>query len=698
MKNLILFPLLLVALITTAQNVEFDKSNFKEQKSEFKDAVQDIEVGDNFYLNPFPQYPQAIPYYERANKFNPNNADLNFKLGICYIHSNQKFKSLSYFEKAFKLKPTVSPDIQYYLGRGSQLLKSWDKASAAYELYKKTADPKVSTEKILDATKRIEECKTGKKLEAQPVRVWVDNLGSTVNNEATEYAIVMNADATEIYFTSRRPTSTGGLKDESNQWYEDIYYTKKFNGYWSQAENVGAPLNTKGHDAAVALSPDGSKMIVYIDDNGDGNLYESVKKNNEWSKPKKLDDDICSPYHESSAWYSPDGNKLYFVSDRPLDGKKNEPKDKDIYVASWNKAKSRWENVVRLSETINSKYDEDGVFIHPDGKTMYFSSQGHETMGGYDIFYSVLQETGTWSKPVNVGYPLNTPDDDVFFVVSASGKYAYMTSFREDGFGEKDLYKVTFLGEAKQPSLNTEDILLASSGIPVSEKVIEQKIEVRKSEMALLKGIVRDAKTNKPLEASIELINNESNTIIAEFTSDATTGKFLVALPAGKNYGIAVKVNGYLFHSENFEIPRESDYQEFSKDVFMKKIEVGEVIVLRNIFFDLNKYSLRKESQNELDRLTKLLQDNPSIRIQISGHTDSRGSATLNKELSANRAKAVVDYLVTKGIDKKRLESQGFGKDQPIVTDEAIAKMKSEKAKEEAHQSNRRTEFKIISK
>jgi outer membrane protein OmpA-like peptidoglycan-associated protein len=457
-------------------------------------------------------------------------------------------------------------------------------------------------------------------------------------------------------------------------------------------------LNTKGHDAAVALSPDGSKMIVYIDDNGDGNLYESVKKNNEWSKPKKLDDDICSPYHESSAWYSPDGNKLYFVSDRPLDGKKNEPKDKDIYVASWNKAKSRWENVVRLSETINSKYDEDGVFIHPDGKTMYFSSQGHETMGGYDIFYSVLQETGTWSKPVNVGYPLNTPDDDVFFVVSASGKYAYMTSFREDGFGEKDLYKVTFLGEAKQPSLNTEDILLASSGIPVSEKVIEQKIEVRKSEMALLKGIVRDAKTNKPLEASIELINNESNTIIAEFTSDATTGKFLVALPAGKNYGIAVKVNGYLFHSENFEIPRESDYQEFSKDVFMKKIEVGEVIVLRNIFFDLNKYSLRKESQNELDRLTKLLQDNPSIRIQISGHTDSRGSATLNKELSANRAKAVVDYLVTKGIDKKRLESQGFGKDQPIVTDEAIAKMKSEKAKEEAHQSNRRTEFKIISK
>jgi outer membrane protein OmpA-like peptidoglycan-associated protein len=461
---------------------------------------------------------------------------------------------------------------------------------------------------------------------------------------------------------------------------------------------VGAPLNTKGHDAAVALSPDGTKMIIYIDDNGDGNLYESVKKNNVWGKPKKMDNDISSSYHESSAWYSPDGNKLYFVSDRPLDSQRGDAKDKDIYVASWNKNKSRWENVVRLSETVNSPYDEDGIFLHPDGKTMYFSSKGHQNMGGYDIFKTVILSDGSFKKPVNVGFPINTPDDDVFFVVSANGKNGYITSFRQDGYGEKDLFKITFLGEEKQPMLNAEDILLASNGTVVREKVIEQKFEIQKSELALLKGVIRDAKTNQPLEASIELVNNENNTTIGEFTSDAVTGNFLVSLPAGKNYGIAVKVDGYLFHSENFDIPIESEYEEFSKDVYMKIVEVGEVIVLRNIFFDLNKYSLRKESQNELDRLTKLMQDNSSLRIQISGHTDSRGSATLNKELSANRAKAVVDYLVTKGIDKKRLESQGFGKEQPIIADEAIAKLKTEKAKEDAHQSNRRTEFKIISK
>jgi outer membrane protein OmpA-like peptidoglycan-associated protein/tetratricopeptide (TPR) repeat protein len=699
MKKIFLLSICFAPLFLWAQNIEFDKANFKDKKSELKEALENIGVGDNYYfMAPFPQYPQSIPFYERANKFNPKNAVLNFKLGFSYLHSNQKFKCMNYFEKAFALNPTVDPAIHYYLGSGAQLLKDWDKAVASFELYLKTADPKKDNVNILSATKKISECKLGKKLVAAPVRVWIDNLGREINSDAPEFGMIMNADATEMYFTSRRPTSTGGLKDESNNWYEDIYTSRFENGYWTTAENVGAPLNTKGHDAAVALSPDGTKMIIYIDDKGDGNLYESVKKNSVWGKPKKMDNDISSSYHESSAWYSPDGNKLYFVSDRPLDSQRGDAKDKDIYVASWNKNKSRWENVVRLSETVNSPYDEDGIFLHPDGKTMYFSSKGHQNIGGYDIFKTVLLADGSFKKPVNIGFPVNTPDDDVFFVVSANGKNGYITSFRQDGLGEKDLYKVTFLGDEKQPMLNAEDILLASNGTVVREKVIEQKFEIQKSEMALLKGVIRDAKTNQPLEARIELVNNENNTTIGEFTSDAVTGNFMVSLPAGKNYGIAVKVDGYLFHSENFDIPSESEYEEFSKDVFMKKVEVGEIIVLRNIFFDLAKFSLRKESQNELDRLTKLMQDNPSLRIQISGHTDSRGSAALNKELSANRAKAVVDYLITKGIDKKRLESQGFGKEQPIMTDEAIAKMKTEKAKEEAHQSNRRTEFKIISK
>jgi outer membrane protein OmpA-like peptidoglycan-associated protein/tetratricopeptide (TPR) repeat protein len=703
MKKSMIFQLVLalffaLPVISIAQHVEFDKNVFKDKKDEFKEAKKSLDEGDKLFTNqPFPLYPQALEAYLKANAFNPNNGDLNYKIGICYLNSNMKFKALEYFEKAYKLKPTVSPDIQFYIGRGSQLAQEWDKAIKAYEAYKNSLNTKTDMPRIMAVSKHIEECRHAKKLVAKPVRVWIDNLGPNVNSQYPDYGMIMNADASEIYFTSRRPNTTGGGKDEFiNEYFEDIYKSKKEGKDYTPAENAGPPLNTKGHDATVALSPDGSKMLIYIDDKGDGNIYESVRKGDTWSKPKKLNSEICSPYHEPSAWYSPDMRKLYFVSDRPLSGK-GEPKDKDIYVATWNPKKEIWDNVTRLPETINTRYDEDGIFLHPDGKTLYFSSNGHNTMGGYDIFYSVLQDDGSWSTPVNLGYPINTPDDDVFFVVAANGKHAYMTSFRENGFGEKDLYKVTFLGEEKQPMLNTEEILLAGSGVPTREKVIEPKIEIRKSSLSLLKGTIRDAKTKKPLFAMIEVIDNEKNEVVAEFTSDEVTGRYMVSLPAGKNYGIAVKADGYLFHSENFDIPKESDYQEYTKDVDMKKVEVGEVIVLRNIFFDLNKYSLRPESKNELERLTKLLKDNPTIRIQIGGHTDSRGSAAYNKELSHNRAKAVVDYLIANGIDGKRLEYQGYGKEQPMITDEEIAKMRLERDKEDAHQMNRRTEFKIIS-
>lgn len=699
MKNLnILLAFLSFSFVSIAQNVEFDKNLFKDRKDEFKAAVKNLDEG-NKLLNyaPFPLYKQALPFFEAAHEFNPNNADLNFKIGLCHLNSNMKFKALEYFERAYKLQPTVSPEVQYYIGRGSQLSQQWDKAIKAYEAFKNTLNTKTDMERIMETSKHIEECRNGKKLMVKPVRVWIDNMGKNINSQYPEYGMVMNADGSEIYFTSRRPNSAGNSSDDFGGYFEDIYMSEEADKEYQAAKNVGEPINTKGHDATVALSPDGSKMLVYIDDKGDGNIYESVRKGSEWSKPKKLNSEICSPYHEPSAWYSPDMRKLYFVSDRPLSGK-GAPKDKDIYVASWDAKKEIWTNIERLPETVNTPYDEDGIFMHPDGKTLYFSSKGHSTIGGYDIFYSVRQDDNTWSTPVNIGYPINTPDDDVFFVVAANGKDAYMTSFREDGMGEKDLYKITFLGEEKQPMLNSEDILLAGKGVTMREKVIEPKIEIKRSSLSLLKGIIRDNKTKKPVMAAIEVIDNDKNEVIAEFNSDPVTGKYMVSLPAGKNYGIAVKAEGYLFHSENFDIPKESDYQEYEKNVDLKKVEVGEVIVLRNIFFDLNKYSLRPESQNELDRLTKLLNDNPSIRIQISGHTDSRGSDSYNKDLSHNRAKAVVDYLIDKGISSGRLEYQGYGEEQPIVTDAEIAKLRLPQDKEDAHQSNRRTEFKIISK
>lgn len=697
MKTIIITAIAFVTAYSYAQQeVVFDKKNFKNNKKEFKEAEDQMEEGDELMQPPFPRYSQALEFYLKANEFNDKSSHVNFQIGLCYMNTTNKFKALEYFDKAFKLNPNKHPDIHFYLGRGHHLKSEWDEAIQHYEAHKKRLNKQEHLKEIMQVNKLIFECKSGKELVETPTRVWIDNMGNQVNSEYPDYGMIMTADASEIFFTSRRPSTLGGDKDPAiDQYFEDVYTSNKFESKdWIKAKNIGEPVNTKGHDAAVALSPDGSKMIVYIDDKGDGNLYESVREGNEWSKPKKFDEPINSDYHEASAWYTSDGKRLFFVSERPLE-KRGDPKDRDIYVAEWDAEEEEWVNPTRLPETVNTKYNEDGIYVHPDGKTIYFSSKGHNTMGGYDVFKSVLQDDGSWSQAENMGYPINTPDDDVFFLVAANNRDAYMTSYREDGYGDKDLYKVTLLGNEKEPILMAEDLLLANAEAPSSAVVIEPKVEV-KDQLAILKGIVRDDKTKEPLKANIELVDNETNEVVAEFTSDAKTGRFLVSLPGGKNYGIAVKAEGYLFHSENFNVKQNEAYKEVEKNVDLKKVDVGQSIVLRNIFFDLNKYTLRDESEKELMRLTKLLNENPSLKIEISGHTDSRGSAAYNKELSKNRAKAVVDYLVEKGISKDRLEFAGYGEEQPINTDAEISKLKRRSAIEDAHQENRRTEFKIL--
>ena len=313
-------------------------------------------------------------------------------------------------------------------------------------------------------------------------------------------------------------------------------------------------------------------------------------------------------------------------------------------------------------------------------------------MGGYDIFKSVYDaSTKTWSEPQNLGYPVNTSDDDIFFVISASGKHGYYTSMNSDTKGLRDLYMITFLGEEKPMMLNTEDVLLASVAAPTKEIVIAPTIEVKDAQLTILKGTISDFLTDEKLEAEIEIVDNEANMVIATFKSNSKTGKYLVSLPAGKNYGIAVKKEGYLFHSENFDIPKTAAFQEVEKNVRLKKLSVGNKIVLRNIFFDLNKATLRPESTIELNRLIKLMTDVPSLRIELGGHTDSQGSDSYNMTLSEQRAKAVVDYLVKNGIASDRLESKGYGETKLFNECENGVKCSPEQ-----HQQNRRTEFTVL--
>jgi outer membrane protein OmpA-like peptidoglycan-associated protein/Tol biopolymer transport system component len=684
MKNsVITLLLLLISFTLFAQNKEFTKEFFPNDKEGLKAANAAIKEGDKLYMEGEHKYPLALNYYLSAQSFNPDNADLNYKIGLCYYFSSFKIKCFEHFKKAFDLKPNITTDIRFYLGRGYHLKAEWDKAIAEYNAAKSILNPKEDSEKLNQIPKLIQECYNGKELEQKPVRVFIDNIGTSINTKYPEYGPIISADESVMYFTSRRDNTTGGKVDEYlGGYYEDIYVSYKQNGKWSAAQNIGAPINTPEHDATISLFPDGQKMFIYKDDKGDGNIYETSLVGNTWTKPQKVDKVINTSSHESSACLSPDGKTLYFVSmrsDLSIGGR-------DIYVSNKDE-KGRWTKPVNIGSTINTPYNEESIFLHPDGKTLYFSSQGHNSMGGYDIFKTV-NNNGIWSKPENLGWPINTPDDDVFFVLSASGRRGYYSSFRPDGQGEKDIYVITFLGPEKPLQLNNEDNLIASLVAPVRTAVIEPKVEVAKAKTTILKGTITDAMTQKVLEAEIELIDNVKNQTLAVFKSNAATGKYLVSLPSGKNYGIAVKAEGYLFHSENFDLPDTADYNEVTKDIQLKNVAVGSKIILRNIFFDFGKYTLRPESTNELQRLIKLLNDVPSMRIEISGHTDNRGSAELNQKLSENRAKAVVEYLVANGINASRLEYKGYGKDQPVATNDTDA----------GRQENRRTEFKILSR
>jgi outer membrane protein OmpA-like peptidoglycan-associated protein len=308
-------------------------------------------------------------------------------------------------------------------------------------------------------------------------------------------------------------------------------------------------------------------------------------------------------------------------------------------------------------------------------------------MGGYDIF-KVTFENGKWGVPQNLGWPINSPDDDVFFVISGSGRRGYYASEKEGGYGEKDLYMITFLGPEKNPELSNEDNLIASIASPVKEMQMQKSVVSEGPSMTLLKGVITDAFDGKVLEANIELVDNVKNEVIATFKSNSATGKYLVSLPSGRNYGIAVKRDGYLFHSENFDIPLASGYQEVEKDIPLKNVAVGTKIVLKNIFFDFDKATLRPESTNELERLLKLLNDLPTLKIELGGHTDSKGSDEYNIKLSQARCESVVNYLVVKGIAKDRLVAKGYGETQPVATNDT----------DEGRQLNRRTEFTILSK
>lgn len=679
MKNIIIFTLILVSTISFGQNVPFDKSYFRDRKKEFKEARNKYEDGNSYFESG--QFYQALEVYLDANRFNPDNADLNFKIGICYLNSVQKNKSLKYFLKANELDRAISKKTEYYIGRGYHLNGKYKEALTHYKSYKSSLLNN-QIEDLQDVDKRIKECNSALSLINKPARAFIDNL-SDLNTPFSEHSPVITADESKIMFTSTRPGSIGNDLDEVTQEYdEDIYISYKVNGRWTKPINAGEPLNTRMNDATVGLSSDGQLLLIYNGTRRNGDIQSSELDGDEWSYPKWLPTTINSKAKETSASFSGNDKVLYFISNR-----EGGYGGKDIYV-SYKNRRGKWGEAKNIGPTINTKYDEESVFMHPDGRTLFFSSKGHSTIGGFDIFKSTKDDNGNWGKPENLGMPINTPDNDLAFVLSADGRHGYFSSTREGGKGRYDIYMITFLGPEKPLFVSNDDQLLASFKTSVSDNVLEKSVKIKTIRLTVVKGVVKDAMTNNPIKAQIEVVDNDKDEVVFSSTSNSKTGKFLVSLPSGKNYGLAVKADNYLFHSENFNIPPATAYQEITKEILLNNVKKDVKIVLKNVFFDPGKAILRPTSYPELNRLAKLMHDVPTLKIEISGHTDNTGSATLNKKLSKGRAKAVVEYLLAQDISTDRLTYVGYGESQPIADNNT----------KEGRQQNRRVEFKVLSK
>lgn len=649
------------------------------------DTARLFKQADNYFS--YREYQNAIPLYDNILKTDKNNVKANFRLGLCYLNSITKEKASEYLNYAYALNPRFDPIFEYYLGEGLKYVNKVGEAIPRYESIRRkylniNEDVKIindyigSKDFILLLDQRIKECRFGIKYFTDPTNARVRNIGKIINSEFADYAPVISADESELIFTSRRRGNVGNtISREDNKFYEDIYITEKKKGKWTAAKNISKSINTKSHEASIGLSPDGNTLYIYKDD-GNGDIYYSEKnKKGEWSEPKKMGGGINgSSSHETSFTITKDGKTAYFASDR-----KGGFGGLDIYRVTRDE-KGNWGNIENLGPTINTVDDEDAPFIHFDSKTLYFSSRGHETMGGFDVFYTELNND-QWSKPINLGSPINTTDDDIYFVLSADYKRGYFASTKKGGQGDKDIYVVDM------PDYRDVEMISFQLSIKTISIIFNPLItnDPRRA-IIVLRGSVKDEDTDDLLSARMVLYDVEENQPVEEINSVKPEGIYYTTMFTGKKYLIYVQKEGYLYHSEYFEIPLGVINQEKVLNIYLRRIRVGGPGFDFKALYEYNSAKLDKTSIPALERLLNFLESNPRIKGALEGHTDNIGSEQRNKILSAERAKSVYDWLISRGIDENRLSYEGFWFSKPLQDNNTA----------HGRSLNRRVEFRIV--
>jgi outer membrane protein OmpA-like peptidoglycan-associated protein len=641
-RLLLLFLTLLLTASLTAQNWT---SHNRKAVSNLNKAVKCYELGDT---------EKALQLVKKAIKSDASFIEAYILMAeICMDEPGKDSLAIFALEYAVAIDPEFYPAnlanlAEMYIGQGR-----YEDALLMLNRYKTLRNQNPST--LQQVERSIAGCKFALAALNNPVNFSPVNLGNGVNTERDEYHPSVTVDGKYLLFTR---ADTVAIKQKR---FDENLYISQFRDYqWQSGRNMGTQINSPYNEGAAAISPDG-QMIVYTMCEMDGmygrglkgygscDLFYSFRTAEGWLPPMNMGFPVSTNRWESQPCMNADGRSLYFV--RSV-GKNNS----DIFYTTRDE-KGNWMPPLPLGTHINTPGKEMSVFIHPDGQTLYFSSDGHPGMGGLDMFMCRKEPNGEWGVPVNMGYPLNTSKDESGFVVAANGKQGYFASGRAGGYGGLDIYTFEL-----DPSL-------------------------RPYPVTYLRGVVYDAVTTKPLEAGFELIDLDSGDTIIQSWSNPETGDFLISLPSNHRYALNVSRDGYLFYSDHFELRGEfSILEPFLKDIALQPIKKGESVVLRNIFFDLDQYTLKPESKIELDRLTELLKKNPGIWIEIGGHTDNTGTRKHNETLSEERAKAVMEYLTANGVEATRLSYKGYADLVPIADNRT----------EEGRSQNRRTEFTII--
>jgi outer membrane protein OmpA-like peptidoglycan-associated protein/Tol biopolymer transport system component len=631
-NTVLVIVLVLCGIGAFAQVATLEKGASKKSRELYEEAGSAEAFGN---------YKEAAAILQRAVDNQSSFIDGWYTLGLLQMEALRQYPAaIISLEKVKALDAEYKLDVCYQLGRAYFYNQQYDKAKEALNQCKGKAlsinDERQVSHFLKSSDFAVEAIK-------HPKSFLPKNLGKGINTPGTELMPTITADERFIYFT--RIDRSGNINEEN------IYVSKDEAGKWDSARMVESPVSLyTTNDGATCISPSGKYLFFTSCDRvggfGNCDIYFAAKTEEGWGRPRNMGGVVNTPGKEIQPSISADGRTVYFASNR-----RGGYGGLDIYSTILSET-GEWSEPKNLGPFINTEYDEERPFIHPDDQTLYFSSDGHPGFGGSDFFVTRKSQAGDWSRPENLGYPINGPGDEIGIVVTADGKTAYFASERTGGEGDMDIYQ------------------------------FDTDISFKPSYVSYVKGKVTDSDTRASLKANIQLFDVQTGKLYSSLSTDAK-GEFLAVLPSGRDYAMEVMKEGYLFYSNHFSLKDAVQGKPFEAMVPLKKIQVGQTVVLNNIFYESNLYTLKETSKMELNLLVDLLTKNPTLKLEIAGHTDNTGTEAANLVLSENRAKSVFEYIVSKGIAEDRISYKGY----------ASSKAVADNTTEAGKAKNRRTEY-----